>query len=134
MLQAAAARLTAGIAVCAPGSGAALKVQQQALDHAIYFLECAAAAVSTLVAPPPDASPARLATQSGAPLPAPPPAPLLHHAGISAGATTPCHRGPRSDHRVWQMCRHAGCDSYAAALRPAPVATCVVLAAEAGGL
>jgi hypothetical protein len=42
-----------------------MQLQQQALDTAIYFLECSAAAVADWLVPPADASPRKTALQPG---------------------------------------------------------------------
>lgn len=66
VLGAASARLNAALQQCAPEAGIELSVQQQALDTAIYFLECSAAAVADSLVPPADASPRKAALQPGA--------------------------------------------------------------------
>lgn len=66
VLGAASARLNAALQLCTPEAGAELAAQQQALDSAIYFLECSAAAVSDSLAPPPNANPQKTALQPGA--------------------------------------------------------------------
>jgi hypothetical protein len=68
VLGAASARLVAAIQQCAPDSGLELELQRQALDTAVYFLECAAAAVADWLVPPADASPRKTALQPGAAL------------------------------------------------------------------
>lgn len=65
VLGAASARLVAAIQRCAPNSGLDLELQRQALDTAVYFLECSAAAVADWLVPPADASPRKTALQPG---------------------------------------------------------------------
>lgn len=65
VLGAASARLNAALQQCAPDSGIDMQLQQQALDTAIYFLECSAAAVADWLVPPVDASPRKTALQPG---------------------------------------------------------------------
>ena len=65
VLGAASARLTAALQQCSPDSGIDMQLQRQALDTAIYFLECSAAAVADWLVPPADASPPKAALQPG---------------------------------------------------------------------
>lgn len=63
VLGAASVRLNAALQLCSPEAGTELSLQQQTLDTAIYFIECAAAAVSDVLVPPADASPRKAALQ-----------------------------------------------------------------------
>lgn len=65
VLGAASVRLNAALQLCSPEAGTELSVQQQTLDTAIYFIECAAAAVSDVLVPPADGSPRKAALQPG---------------------------------------------------------------------
>lgn len=66
VLQTATTRLAAGLGACAPGSTADVRSQIEALDHAVYFLECAASATAAFLNVAADAPPEKLASQSGA--------------------------------------------------------------------
>ena len=62
VIGAASARLNAALQRCAE-PGVELAAQQQVMDTAVYFLECAAAAVSDSLVPLSNASPQKAAMQ-----------------------------------------------------------------------